>query len=80
MPLGFPPHYLRILLRTVRGVNAARIGEDFGERFLEHFEREAALFLREGSMHRKNEKVWIDPGEWLITDRMLEKLFMEVAT
>ncbi len=72
--------YLITSLRTGQGVNAARIGEIFGERFLEHFEKESALFLREGSMIRKDEKVWIDPAEWLITDRILEQLFMDEVT
>lgn len=69
--------YLITSLRTKRGADPAHIEEAFGPEFRKHFEKQAQAFLKKGSMLLGEGKLYIEPGQWLITDHILRALFMD---
>ncbi len=69
--------YLITSLRTSQGVKTGRIAKMCGLSCLDHFERNAETFIEKGIMHRNGDKVWVDPGQWLITDHILQELFLD---
>ena len=69
--------YLITSLRTKWGADPAHIEDVFGLRFRMHFEKQAQTFLKKGSMSLREGKLYIEPGQWLITDHILRALFMD---
>jgi len=69
--------YLITSLRTKWGADPAHIEEAFGPGFRMHFEKQAQVFLKKGSMSLTKGKLYIEPGQWLITDHILRALFMD---
>lgn len=69
--------YLLTSLRTRRGADPAHMEEAFGLEFREHFENRAQAFLKKGSMSAAGGRLFIEPGQWLITDHILRALFMD---
>ena len=69
--------YLLTSLRTRRGADPAHMEEAFGLEFRAHFESRAQAFLKNGSMSAAGGRLFIEPGQWLITDHILRALFMD---
>lgn len=69
--------YLLTSLRTRRGADPAHMEEAFGLEFRVHFESSAQAFLKNGSMSAAGGRLFIEPGQWLITDHILRALFMD---
>ena len=69
--------YLITSLRTRWGADPAHIEEAFGPGFRMHFEKQAQVFLKNGSMSAAGGRLFIEPGQWLITDHILRALFMD---
>lgn len=69
--------YLITSLRTKKGVDPRHIEESFGLQFRLHFEKEALIFLKKGSMSQTAGRICIEPGQWLITDHILRALFID---
>ncbi|MDF1575509.1 MAG: radical SAM family heme chaperone HemW [Bacteroidales bacterium] len=69
--------YLITSLRTKWGADPVHLELVFGLEYRLHFEQQAQAFLRSGSMIKTDGKVAIDPDQWLITDHILRKLFMD---
>lgn len=68
--------YLISSLRTRWGADPAYIEKVMGEQFRDHFEEQAKAFIKAGSMLEAEERLIIEPGQWLITDHILGALFM----
>jgi oxygen-independent coproporphyrinogen-3 oxidase len=69
--------YLLTSLRTKRGADPAHMEKAFGLEFRVHFESRAQTFLTNGSMSAAGGRLFIEPGQWLITDHILRTLFMD---
>jgi len=69
--------YLITSLRTKWGADPAHIKEVFGQEFRKHFDEQSRAFLKNGSMSLMEGKLYIEPGQWLITDHILRALFMD---
>ena len=69
--------YLISSLRTRWGADPAYIEKEFGKQFRAHFEKQAQAFIKAGSMLEAEERLIIEPGQWLITDHILRALFMD---
>jgi coproporphyrinogen III oxidase-like Fe-S oxidoreductase len=68
--------YLIISLRTRWGADPAYIESTYGKSFLNHFEKQAQPFIKNGNMFVADGRVVIDPDGWLITDHILRSLFI----
>jgi len=69
--------YLITSLRTKWGADPVHIEEVFGKEFRKHFDEESLTFIKNGSMSLMEGKLYIEPGQWLITDHILRALFMD---
>lgn len=68
--------YLISSLRTRWGADPAYIEKVIGKQFRIYFEEKAQAFIKAGSMLEAEERLIIEPGQWLITDHILGALFM----
>lgn len=69
--------YLITTLRTKQGADPAHMEASFGKQYRIHFEQQARAFIANGSMVQEQGRVFIEPGQWLITDHILRTLFMD---
>jgi oxygen-independent coproporphyrinogen-3 oxidase len=68
--------YLITSLRTKWGADPVLIEEKFGFELRRHFEKQAQIFLRSGSILEEAGRLVIEPSQWLITDHILRTLFI----
>ncbi len=69
--------YLITSLRTSQGADPGYMEQQYGREYREHFEHHAQTFLGEGTLVEKEGRIAIHPDQWLITDHILRKLFMD---
>lgn len=69
--------YLITSLRTKEGVDLQLLADHFGEEVLQHFTKRARLFVKEGQMMEKKERMAILPDSWLLADHIMRELFMK---
>ena len=68
--------YIMVSLRTSRGVDLQHIEESFGRRRREEIERGVERWLDSGIMQRKEDKVFVVSEHFLISDAVIESLFV----
>ena len=69
--------YLLTSLRTKWGLDPEYMLDQFGEKTVKRFNKEAATFLGEGSMWTREGRIAIKPEYWLIADHIIRALFLD---
>jgi oxygen-independent coproporphyrinogen-3 oxidase len=67
--------YLMISLRTKKGVQTETILKEYGEKFLQHFLKEAAILLSRDHLHKKENNYVIPTKHWFMADKLISDLF-----
>ncbi len=67
--------YLMISLRTKKGVHAQIILEEYGEKYLQHFLKEAEALLSQDHLHKKENNYFIPTKHWFMADKLISDLF-----
>ena len=68
--------FVMTALRTADGVDTAGLGRKFGARKLQYFLVRAERFVRTGVLIRDDERYYIPPGSYLISDGIIADLFI----
>ncbi|MDR3184044.1 MAG: radical SAM family heme chaperone HemW [Prevotellaceae bacterium] len=68
--------YILTGLRTATGVSPASIREHFGEQYAGYFSRHIEPYLQTGKLKRKDEKIYIPPQHFFVSDAIIESLFL----
>jgi oxygen-independent coproporphyrinogen-3 oxidase len=69
--------YLISSLRTKWGCDPELVHKRFGQVYLDHLEKSAQSFIKEGSVLWIDGRLAIKPESWFVTDLILRNLFME---
>ena len=68
--------YIMVSLRTSRGIDLQHIADNFGTRRREEIERGLQRWLDSGIMQRKEDNVFVLSEHFLISDAVIESLFV----
>lgn len=68
--------YIMVSLRTSRGIDLSHIAEHFGQQRREEIERQLQRWLDGGIMQRDGNKIFVLSEHFLISDAVIESLFV----
>jgi oxygen-independent coproporphyrinogen-3 oxidase len=68
--------FLIMKLRTREGIEKKALEQEFGEKINGHFRHHSARFVQEGVMVEEDDRVFIDPAHWMLSDHVVRELFL----